>query len=560
MLAIGFAAVAQRPAAARGAAPTVAPKFGVYEVELTGDGAVSNPFDTVATVTFTPPSGSANAVTVNAFHDGGDVWRARVYVSEAGPWRWSSRSDGDKTLDKKTGSFTAEPSQLRGRLLPHPKNPRHWTTEDGRWFLNLNDTAYFLLCTHDGKGQPITDDDFSAYLRDDARQGITSVRSFLTSGKLGFIGADGTDAHRWYDIFTDENRTHFRCDELQETDRRLQWMLENYPDLYVQLILFPLGSPYGQDDTIWKGMSQPQKVRVLRHVVARYAAYPQIFWLIANDVHYGEKFPNNNAFVREVGAYIQTHDPWRHPLSTGHARRVPFYFSDENWATYIHLEDEADLAATNYEPYHRFEKPVFLGEDRFEQDHGPVRDPADMPYFQRRLFWAWLLSGGSTNYGGRWWVVDPYSATPARPTAGPPARKNTPYFSTGLAGLDAVPFITRYFGDRRIELPDYVPDHRLVGDPDLSKAIGLKLMRRGTDDYLAYHPNAASEGRNSTGDDRRTARLRIDLSGAQGEFSVEWYRPRDGLAQAGDRVAAARPVELTAPWPGCDVVLRLTRR
>lgn len=32
-------------------------KFGVYEIVLTGDGAVTNPFDTQATVTFTPPSG-----------------------------------------------------------------------------------------------------------------------------------------------------------------------------------------------------------------------------------------------------------------------------------------------------------------------------------------------------------------------------------------------------------------------------------------------------------------------------------------------------------------------
>ena len=32
-----------------------------------------------------------------------------------------------------------------------------------------------------------------------------------------------------------------------------------------------------------------------------YAAFPQIFWLIVNDAHYGPEYPNNNAFAREVG-------------------------------------------------------------------------------------------------------------------------------------------------------------------------------------------------------------------------------------------------------------------
>ena len=134
-------------------------KFGIYEISLTGDGAVNNPFDTVATVTFTPPSGQANARTIYAFYDGDNTWRARVYVSETGVWRWSSTSAMDKGLDGKTGAFQTVDSKLRGRLLPHPKNPRHWITEDGRWFLNINDTAYFLLSLKDQNGNPISHED-----------------------------------------------------------------------------------------------------------------------------------------------------------------------------------------------------------------------------------------------------------------------------------------------------------------------------------------------------------------------------------------------------------------
>ena len=153
---------------------------------------------------------------------------------------------------------------------------------------------------------------------------------------------------------------------------------------------------------------------MLRYLVARYAAYPQLFWLIANDVHYGDKFPANNAMAREVGKYFEQHDPWQHPRSTGPARRLKFPFADESWATYIHIEDLHDLGAQQYLPYERHEKPVFLGEDRYENDHGPKTDPAQMDYWQRRLYWSWLLSGGSANYGGRWWVMQPYSTTGKR--------------------------------------------------------------------------------------------------------------------------------------------------
>lgn len=244
-------------------------KFGVHEVVLTGWEDVANPFDTIATVTFLPPSGDKQAKTVHAFYDGDNTWRARVYVSEAGAWKWSAHSETDQRLDAKEGFFTAGDSQLRGRLLVHSRNPRQWMTEDGRWFLNLNDTAYFLLCTHDAGGEPIPSEDFSAYVRDDVAQGITSMRCFLASASKGFLAADNTDRHRWYDIFANESLTHFRLETLQNTDRRLQWLLNEHPDVYVQLILFPLGSRYGADDSFWKAMSPVQREHVMRHLLAR---------------------------------------------------------------------------------------------------------------------------------------------------------------------------------------------------------------------------------------------------------------------------------------------------
>lgn len=524
-------------------------KFGVYEVVLPGDGSVANPFDTIVTVRFTPPSGAKNARSVWAFYDGENSWRARVNASEAGTWSWSAACETDAKPHGKTGAFRVAESKLPGRLLIHPKNPRQWVTEDGRYFLNLSDTAYFLLCRQDGRGAPVSDETARRYIRDNVARGITSVRCFLA----GREGGDENSTDLWKQwFFKDGAYDRLRLDNVRCADRRLRMLLDEYPNLAVQLILFPL-ERYAGDDRFWTALTTKQRKRLLRQLVARFAAYPQIYWLIVNDAHYGEKYPNNNAMVRQVGAFLQQHDPWQHPRSTGHARMLPFVFSADDWATYIHIEHKHDLGALQYDRYHKFAKPVFRGEDRYEQDHGPRLDPTNMRYWQRRMFWAWLLSGGSANYGGRWWMVQPYSEVG---TTAVTFNKIT--YRTPLTGLDSVRPIRDYFVARKIELSDFEPDHALASAGDSTRGIRApKLMRRGQNEFLVYHPNAAADGQNARPDAARTARIELDLRAANGKFVVEWYRAEDGTARDGGTVEGGQVVELIAPWAGHDAVLRL---
>lgn len=392
-------------------------------------------------------------------------------------------------------------------------------------------------------------------MRDDVSRGITSVRCLLASRPEGFTESS-TEWHAWY--FTDETHDRLRLENLLCADRRMRMLLDQFPDVAVQLIMFPLEA-YARDDRFWTALTAAQRERLLRNLVARFAAFPQLFWLMTNDAHYGEKYPNNNAMVREVGAYLAKHDPWQHPRSTGHARRLPFYFGGEDWATYVHIEHEHDLGAAEYGKYHALAKPVFLGEDRYEQDHGPSRDPAHMRYWQRRLFWSWLFSGGSTNYGGRWWAVHPYGETGVRTTKYHQRPNVT--FNTALTGLDSVVPIRDYFEKRSIDLALFEPDHALVKDPAGAEGARIpKLMRRGQVEFLMYHPNAAADGQDARVDSAKTPAVVVDLSAASGKFAVEWYRAEDGLSQAGDDMAGGKLIKLASPWSGHDVVLRLVRK
>lgn len=514
-------------------------QFGVHEIELRGQPG-DNPFEVTSTVKFTAPSGSETVV--RAFYDGGRTWRARVYVSESGRWRWQA-STGE------SGAFRASSPALPGMLRRHRDDPRQWMTDNGKWFLNLSDTSYFLLLEDHRE--------WRRYVREDVALGITSLRVTALPDK-DFDFDTQKPRKEWAAYCVDPDCISLRLENFRTSDARLEWMLDNYPEMYVQLILFPRGSRYGQDETAWVKFSDGAKRRIMDYMLARFAAYPQLFWLIVNDAHYGPKFPNNNALASEVGEYFAKHDPWRHLLSTGPVRFMPFPFRGAAWVSYYHLEDAYQLGAGKMELYRSDPVHVFLGEDRYEQDRARF-DPKNPTYYYRCMFWSWLLAGGSANYGGRWERTEPYSLTGSKPFTntyreGSPDRRT---YTEGLKGLDSVIHIKKFFADRRLDLVGFQPRDELVAGSGGGEPRPKLAQRRGRE-YLVYDPNAAACGQDAAPDTSRTARFRVDLKGAEGTFHVEWYRPADGSSKAGEPVEGGAAREFIAPWSGCDVILYLS--
>lgn len=527
--------------------------YGAHEIVLTGDGAVANPFKTVATVTFTAPSGESK--TVHAFYDGGDTWRARAYVTQFGKWSWSSKSADDPRLDGKSGSFAAARSVLRGMLRKHKENQRQWMTEDGRWFLNLNDTAYLFF----NKDETLWRD----YVRDVAAMGITSVRS----GALGGISwGRESEITNW--PWAGDDQARYDLEKFRTTDERLQWLLDNYPDVQVQMILFGLAGGNDQPGEVWAALPPTVRQNTMRYMVARWAAYPQVFWLVVNDMF--SESPENQEFAREVGRYFAANDPWKHLLSAGVNRtrrtpNTPFPFitpDDLKWVSYIHIETAYDLAADQLPRFADIPLHVFCGEDYYEQEYRAGLRPLNPRYFYRRLFWSWLLAGGSPNYGSRWRAIHPYKQTgqiPEPNVSTQPGVPGDPGVNGQLVGLDSVPHIKSFFDKRGIELWRFAPDDSAASDPDGgAPANRPKMMRRGAAEYLIYHPNAKSAGRDAALDAEKTARCRVDLSpAAKTRFAVEWFRVHDGVSAKGGTIEGGAKREFTAPWPGHDVVLYL---
>lgn len=549
--------------------------FGVHEISFES-GSYSkenpkvNPFDVTCRIEFKSPSGKS--VKVKAFYDGDRVWKARLYVTEVGQWTWDSSSPVTE-LDKKSGTFEAITSSLRGKLHKHDNDPKQWMTDNGKWFLNLSDTAYRLF------NREVTAAQFERYVMDVSNLGFTSVRS----GSLGgwdwdersiVLRSENQNSSNW--PWDGDDNTRYDLEKFKTTDSRLIYLLNNYPELYVQLILFgQAGWKTHRTGELWAAIPEATKTNTMDYMLARWAAFPQVFWLIVNDLDVGPEFPKNRSVCNNVGQYLKENDPWKGLTACGPIREQLYPFvsnEDQQWSTYIHIENNYNVSASNADEYASIPAHVFAGEDRYEHDYVDM-EPRFPQYYYRRLFWSWLLSGGSANYAGRYPYIHPYTQTGALPAVVQGAR-----YDRKLVGADSIKYIKSFFAKHNISLDGWRPCDNIVYKESgiFNKIEGLfrKNSRRvkcirseRNKEILLYHPNA-QEGFEEEGFEaerrinvnaERTAEVWIKLADVGGPLNVTWMRAENGEIRNGEQLNDNQEAHIKAPWRGSDVVVYLSR-
>src|SRR6185503_16247559 len=136
--------------------------------------------------------------------------------------------------------------------------------------------------------------------------------------------------------------------------------------------------------------------------------------------------------------------------------------------------------------------------------------------------------------------------------------RKTTYTGEQLVGLDSVPYIGRFFRDRKINLGLFQPNDGRVSDLDGRKGrLRPKLIERGSEEFLVYHPNAIADDKAARVDEDKIVRMRIDLKDTPVTFQIEWFRAYDGVAQEAGTIQGGAEREFVAPWRGQDVVLHL---
>jgi hypothetical protein len=304
-------------------------RWEMHEFELRARSAAENPYrDATLVGEFVAPSGKA--IKVEGFYDGGDTWKLRFAPNEEGTWRYRLRGEGVEI--SQSGQLHCLAARGHGFIRIHLHHPYAFAHDDGTPFFPMGDTCYGLY-----DDSPITPALRREYLETRRAQHFNFVRMSIGHSEAraakdpAFWAWGGTPAKPDLDRF---NPAFFQG--LDDLFRDLQTRGMN-----VELLLLNFYRRPFTDTSLWT----PARERLwLRYVLARYAAFPNIFlWTLANEyeTHPDGKYrldrPNDVVWAKATAQLVKQFDPYRHlvtvhPVVSSSARGAsPRDPIDEPW-------------------------------------------------------------------------------------------------------------------------------------------------------------------------------------------------------------------------------------
>lgn len=303
---------------------------GRFEATFTASLDYNNPVQQVnLLVEFIGPGGQR--VRTLGFWDGGRTWKVRFSPERAGQWTYvtSSSNTADRGLHNRTGYFRAVP--YRG---PNPLYRRGAprVSGDRRYFAHADGTPWFwLACTGWNSALLSTDEEWVRYLDDRAAKRYTAIQLILEApwraafkdelGQVAFSGKDYIEVHPEF---------------FQRMDRRVETMAEKGL-VGIAVLLWALTSKEGESPG--ETLPEPEAIKLATYMVARYTAYP-LLWFLGGDGDYrGEKAER----WRRIGRAVFLDGRFRRPTSL-HPRGIQDPWPD--------LKDEYWIDFFNYQTGH----------------------------------------------------------------------------------------------------------------------------------------------------------------------------------------------------------------
>jgi len=362
-------------------------QWGLFEVELSGP-SDANPFLGVdVSAVFTH---EIHSVTVPGFYDGDGTYRVRFMPERTGEWRYVTRSNRAE-LAGREGSVTVVPPGPDNHGPVHVHNVHHFAYADGTPFRPLGTTAY--TWTH--RTEEIEQQTLSTL----ARSPFNKIRmavlpqdhgiEFMPPPRFPF---QGTPPRDW-------DFTRFNPEFFRHLERRMGQLR----DLGIESDLILL-HPYGKT---WNfhAMDANSDDRYVRYVVARLAAYRNVWWSLANEYDFVRT--KDEADWDRLFQVVQDADPYHHLRSIHNGNRI--YNHTLPWVTHVSMQNgpavvEAGPAELLREVYR---KPVIIDEARYEGNFMRWANLSGREMVHR--FWAGTVAGIYVGHGE--YFIDPNQVT-----------------------------------------------------------------------------------------------------------------------------------------------------
>jgi hypothetical protein len=312
-------------------------------------------------------------IDVPGFYDGDGIYRIRYMPDSPGEWTCETRSNSP-SLDGKAARFTCTPT-TRGNHGPVQVTDRyHFEHADGTPFFPFGTTCYAWAFM----GSPYEEETIDI-LR---TAPFNKVRMCLLPKPLGrsLFALPFPRSATGINDFSRFNPEYF-----QHIEQRVQDLLRL--NIQADLILF---HPYDE----WGYKSMPPEVndRYLRYVVARFSAYRNIWWSLANEYDFIRS--KTTADWDHYFRIVQESDPSSHLRSIHNGAVV--YDNSKPWVTHASLQSFAFDKTAEWRS--AWNKPIIFDEMQYEGDI-PSRWGNLSPEEMTRRFWMAVISGAYASHG-----------------------------------------------------------------------------------------------------------------------------------------------------------------
>lgn len=328
-------------------ADSVVERWGIFELELKGPTS-GNPFvDVSLSASFLHENGK---VEVFGFYDGDGVFRIRFSPEHVGEWRYETASNRPE-LNGHRGSFTAASPRAGNHGPVRVANTFHFAYADGTPYWQVGTTSYSWI--HQSQEQE------EQTLRTLASAPFNKVRMCVfpqnnSEASVRFFPFAGTPPRDW-------DTTRFDPAFFRHLEQRVGH-LRNL-GIEADLILF---HPYGD---IWpfSGMDAASDDRYVRYLVARLAAYRNVWWSLCNEWDF-LKTKKESDWDR-IFQVVQAADPHGRLRSIHNGFLI--YNHAHPWVTHASIQQAAAVLDPERAMIYRdvWRKPVVYDEVKYEGNH-----------------------------------------------------------------------------------------------------------------------------------------------------------------------------------------------
>jgi hypothetical protein len=318
-------------------------RWGLFELELKGP-KVGNPFVEISLAAEFRKGGSV--IAPEGFYDGDGVYKVRFMPDEEGVWKYRTKSNR-RELSGVTGEVVCTKARDGNHGPVSVRNTYHFGYADGEAYWPIGTTCYgWAFKTQAKQKQTIANLKKASFNK--MRMIVLPFAGSRTK-KFPFPGKSKED---W-------DFRHFNPEFFHSYEKCIKQLLAL--GIEADLIFF---HPYDKSRFGFDTMPHDVNIRFIRYCVARFGAYRNVWWSIANEFDFvrTRKMGEWDSF----GRAIAKSDPYKKLCSIHNGQLM--YNNRQPWITHASIQNGSAVADFGRARIYRdcFRKPVIYDEVCYE--------------------------------------------------------------------------------------------------------------------------------------------------------------------------------------------------